>query len=49
MKQMHILSSGFGIGLSWGVADYVLPGDAYVDMVETGNYYDDDQDIVIEG
>lgn len=46
-KDMHILMSGFGIGLSWGVADMVLPSDAVIDMFATNNYYDDENDCTV--
>lgn len=43
-SEMHILGSGFGVGLSWGVVDMYLPREAPVDMLFTRNYYDDDND-----
>ena len=47
-KDRHILMSGFGLGLSWGVADVCLTEDVYVSMIETNNYYDDDGDVTKE-
>ncbi len=46
-KDMCILMSGFGVGLSWGVADMYLSKDAYVDLFYTRNYYDDDNDCTV--
>ncbi len=46
-KRRHILMSGFGLGLSWGVADLVLPEDAYIAMIETNSYYDDENDVTV--
>lgn len=47
-KEKHILMSGFGLGLSWGVADLYLPKEVYLDMIESNNYYDDKHDITVE-
>ena len=49
MKKMHVLACGFGIGLSWGVADFIIPEYAYVNMIETGNWFDDDNGFTVEG
>ena len=49
MRRLHLLASGFGLGLSWGVADMVLEADTYVNMIETGNYFDDDNEVTVEG
>ncbi|MCM1568115.1 MAG: ketoacyl-ACP synthase III [Roseburia sp.] len=46
-KDTHILMSGFGIGLSWGVADMVLAPDAVIDIFATNHYYDDDNDCTV--
>ncbi len=46
-RGMHILGSGFGVGLSWGVVDMFLPKDAPVEMFFTRNYYDDDNDCTV--
>lgn len=45
--DVHILASGLGVGLSWGVVDLFLPKDAPVDMLFTRNYYDDDNDCTV--
>lgn len=40
-KKIHVLMSGYGIGLSWGVADvYLDTGDIYP-IVHTDEYYED--------
>ena len=49
MKKMHVLACGFGIGLSWGVADFVIPEYAYVNMIETDHWFDDDNEVTIMG
>ena len=43
-RDLHFLASGFGLGLSWGVADVWLPADAFVNIVSTGTYFDDDKE-----
>lgn len=43
-RDLHILMSGFGVGLSWGAADMILPKDACLSLFFTKNYYDDEND-----
>ena len=45
--EMHILGSGFGVGLSWGVVDMYLPKEAPADLLFTRSYYDDDNDCTV--
>lgn len=40
--ELNILISGFGIGLSWGVASLRLDGDMCCLIEHTDDYYDDD-------
>ena len=47
-RDLRILASGFGIGLSWGVAEIFLPADAYVGILKTNRYYDDDLDVTVD-
>lgn len=37
----HIVASGYGLGLSWGVIDVVVEGSAVIGMTYTDFYYDD--------
>ena len=45
---LHVLASGFGIGLSWGVTELKLAADAYVDMIATNRYFDDDNEVTVD-
>lgn len=46
-SDVHVLASGLGVGLSWGVADIFLAKDMLADMFFTRNYYDDDNDCTV--
>lgn len=45
-QDMHILASGFGIGLSWGVGDLYIPRESLMEIVMVNSYYDDTTDEV---
>lgn len=38
-EQIHFISSGFGIGLSWGIADFVLDRKDILPILETDAYF----------
>lgn len=40
-KMQHIMISGFGVGLSWGVATLTLDADAVLPVIHTDDYYQD--------
>ena len=37
--RKHVLMSGFGIGLSWGVTNAVIDTDTVFPVIETADYY----------
>ncbi len=38
-EQIHFISSGFGVGLSWGVADFTLDRKDILPVIETDEYF----------
>jgi 3-oxoacyl-[acyl-carrier-protein] synthase-3 len=38
-KATNFLSSGFGVGLSWGVMSMILHGDCVFELIETNDYF----------
>ena len=40
-KKLRILSCGFGVGLSWGTADFYVEADDILPMIHSDDYYDD--------
>lgn len=40
-EAYHIIASGYGIGLSWGVVEFVLDGNIEVGILYTNDYFDD--------
>jgi 3-oxoacyl-[acyl-carrier-protein] synthase-3 len=39
--RKHILSSGFGVGLSWAVASMVIDASSVLPIIHTDEYYQD--------
>ena len=39
-EKIHFISSGFGIGLSWGVADFVMDKKDILPIIETDSYFE---------
>lgn len=37
--RLHLIASGFGIGLSWGVIDFHISKESVLPIVETDDYY----------
>lgn len=40
-EHIHILASGFGLGLSWGVIDFCINRETYIDKILTKDFFDD--------
>lgn len=40
-ERIHVLASGFGLGLSWGVIRFFLDKDIYIGKIMTKNFFDD--------
>lgn len=38
-RNLHLLSSGFGVGLSWGIADFFVNTDDILPIFETEDYF----------
>lgn len=38
-ENLRILSCGFGVGLSWGIADFIINTDDLFPVIETSSYY----------
>lgn len=45
-NDVHVLVSGFGIGLSWGVGDLYVSHDSIMELITVNSYYDDTTDEV---
>lgn len=40
-EQIHFISSGFGVGLSWGVADFTMDRKDILPVFETDDYFEE--------
>lgn len=40
-KRLHVLASGFGLGLSWGITSFYLDKGIYLRKIMTKNFFDD--------
>lgn len=40
-KNVKLISSGFGIGLSWGIISFEVEGKDVLPMIYTDNYYEE--------
>lgn len=40
-EQIHFIASGFGVGLSWGVADFTMDRKDILPIIETDEYFRD--------
>lgn len=38
-EQIHFITSGFGVGLSWGVADLTMDSEDILPIIETDDYF----------
>ena len=38
-KSVNIICSGFGIGLSWGVASFEIDNDNIIPIIQSDDYY----------
>lgn len=37
--KIHFITSGFGVGLSWGIADFTLDKKDILPVIETDDYF----------
>lgn len=44
-KKLRLITSGFGIGLSWGVVAFELDSGSVLPMIHTGDYFKEGKDI----
>ena len=40
-KTIHFITSGFGVGLSWGIADFTLEKHDILPVIETDKFFKD--------
>lgn len=36
--KKHVITSGFGVGLSWGIADFYIDAEDILPVIETDDY-----------
>lgn len=39
--KKHVITSGFGVGLSWGIADFYIDAEDILPVIETDDYFKD--------
>lgn len=44
-KQLHIMSCGFGVGLSWSTVDFYINTNDILPLIQTDDYFDDGYEI----